>query len=40
MEIIEQPRSLLELMGTAKGCFSNAEEVDAFIRSERNVSED
>ena len=40
MEIIEKPRSLLELMGTAKGCFSSAEEVDAFIRAERDAWED
>lgn len=40
MEIIEKPRSLLELMGSAKGCFSNAEEVDAFIRAERDAWED
>jgi hypothetical protein len=40
MEIIEKPRTLLELMGTAKGCFRNAEEVDTFIRAERDAWED
>jgi len=40
LEPIEKPRSLLELMGTAKGCFSSAEEVDAFIRAERDAWED
>ncbi len=40
LETIEKPRSLLELIGKAKGCFKNAAEVDAFIREGRDAWDD
>jgi hypothetical protein len=36
----EHPRSLLELIGKGKGCFKNADEVDAFICAERDAWDD
>lgn len=32
-----KPRNLLELMGKGKGCFNTADEIDRFIRSERDT---
>lgn len=40
LEKIDEPGSLLELIGKGKGCFKSAEEVDAFIRAERDAWED
>ena len=40
LEKIDEPGSLLELIGKGKGCFKSAVEVDAFIRAERDAWED
>jgi hypothetical protein len=35
----ESPRSLTSFIGTVKGCFATPEEVDQFIRQERDAWE-
>jgi hypothetical protein len=39
LENIEKPRSLLELIGKGKGCFKSTDEIDLFIREERDAWE-
>jgi hypothetical protein len=41
--LVEQPKTepppLTSLIGKAKGCFASAEEVDSFLRAERDAWE-